>query len=148
MFGYLIIDFVGLVSLSMSHSPYIWEAYSLAQSAKSPWYVVIKWNREALCVWCTISWLVCQVVVQEMGFKLNALVCGQSVHTPVIVLYWRWPLKRVVIHKIYYILIVYYTQNNVCFISAIGWNPASSYFTLLSNIYSDFEFVEQVQTMD
>lgn len=39
-------------------------------------------------------------------------------------------------------------QNKSCFISEIGWNPASSYFTLLSNIYSDLEFVEQVQTMD
>lgn len=39
-------------------------------------------------------------------------------------------------------------QNNSCFISEIGWNPASSDFTLLSNIYSDFEFVEQEQTMD
>lgn len=33
----------------------------------------------------------------------------------------------------------YCASNNSCFISEIGWDLASSYLTLLSNIYSDFE---------
>lgn len=41
--------------------------------------------------------------------------------------------------KAIYTQSTYCASNNSCFISEIGWDLASSYLTLLSNIYSDFE---------